>query len=123
MPLQTEAFETDSTPTLAHMLPNYITSGDAVINEMAAQLQVLDAAPDASLRQASTLAANSAKESAVVADNARVILSHANARRDSMIINANSIALEYANRTKLTVNKGLFEDIVISIPLGIIFDH
>ena len=93
----------------------------AMINAIAAQLRGWNATSEASLRRASVMAADSATDSAVAVDDTKLVLSHANARYDSMIVAANAAALEYVNHHKLPTQTGLLEDMVISIPLGIVF--
>ena len=111
----------DSVDAAIPIAPNYVTSGTQFIQEMATQLRNLDATTDAALLQASVLNASSAKQSAIVVDNSRLILSHANSQHESRIAATNATALAYVNRNAIPFNTGLFEDMAISIPLGVIF--
>jgi len=101
--------------------PDYVTSGASFIHEMATQLRTLDATTDATLRRTSALNACAATQSAVVVDNSRLILSHAHSQHESTIATANATAAAYLKRHAIPSTTGLFEDMVISVPLGVIF--
>lgn len=101
--------------------PNYVTSGAQFIHEMATQLRTLDATAEATLRRASALNACAATQSAVVVDNSRLILSHAHSQHESTMATANATATAYVKRRAIPSTTGLFEDMVISVPLGVIF--
>jgi hypothetical protein len=111
----------NSPPQYPPQIPDYVTNGSEFIRAMATQLRNFEDSAHVTLRQASSLAANSAKESAVVVENAKLILFHANAQHETKISNAHSAASDYVNHNKRPPTVGLFENMVISVPLGIFY--